>query len=72
LATALYNLLETLRITSGPLVPFMPTMMPKIWEQIGATEEDVAYVKLNRWDVLSMQAKVRKGEILFSKREIGN
>jgi methionyl-tRNA synthetase len=72
LATVLYNLLETLRITSGLLVPFMPTMMPNIWEQIGATEEDVAYGKLNQWDILKPQVKVCKGEILFPKREIGN
>ena len=72
LATVLYNLLETLRITSGLLVPFMPTMMPKIWEQIGATEEDVAYDKLNQWGILKPQVKVCKGEILFPKMEIGN
>ena len=72
LATVLYNLLETLRITSGLLVPFMPTIMPKIWEQIGATEEDVAYKVLGQWGVLKPQAKVHKGEILFPKREIGN
>ena len=69
LAMVLYNLLETLRITSGLLVPFMPTMMPKIWEQIGAMEADGAYDKLNQWGVLSAQATVHKGEILFPKRE---
>ena len=69
LATVLYNLLETLRIASGLLVPFMPTMMPKIWEQIGATEEDVAYDKLNQWGILKSQATVHKGGILFPKAE---
>ena len=72
LAAILYNLLETLRITSGLLMPFMPMMMPKIWEQIGATEEDVVYDKLNQWGILKPQVKVCKGGILFPKMEIGN
>ena len=70
LATVLYNLTETLRITSGLLVPFMPTMMPKIWEQIGATEADVTYNALNRWGILSLTVTVHKGGILFPKREV--
>ena len=43
LATVLYNLLETIRIVTVPLSAFMPETMPKIWEQIGASEADVAY-----------------------------
>lgn len=36
LATVLYNLLETIRICSALLSPFMPATMPEVWEQIGA------------------------------------
>ena len=37
LAAVLYNLLETIRITSSLLSAFMPTVMPEVWEQIGAS-----------------------------------
>ena len=43
LAAVLYNLLEAIRVTSALLAPFMPTVMPKVWEQIGASETDVTY-----------------------------
>jgi methionyl-tRNA synthetase len=43
LATVLYNLLEAIRVISTLLSPFMPTTMPKVWEQIGAAESDVTY-----------------------------
>ena len=51
-------------------MPFMPTLMPKIWDQIGATEADVTYEVLNQWGVLPPQTTVRKGEILFPKTDI--
>ena len=40
LATVLYNLLDTIRIISTLLSAFMPTTMPKVWEQIGAGEAE--------------------------------
>ncbi len=67
LAAVLYNLLEAIRVISGLLAPFMPTTMPKVWEQIGASAEDVTYEKLGSFDVLPKNVTVRKGEILFPR-----
>lgn len=70
LATVLYNLLEAIRIISGLLSPFMPTTMPKVWEQIGAVPEDVTYEKLSVFGVLPENVTVHKGEILFPRIDV--
>lgn len=70
LAAVLYNLLETIRIISIPLSAFMPTTMPKIWEQIGASETDVAYEKYAEFGVLPLNVTVKKGEVLFPRIDV--
>jgi methionyl-tRNA synthetase len=70
LATVLYNLLDTIRIISTLLSPFMPTVMPKVWEQIGATENDVTYANASKFDVLPQNVTVHKGEILFPRIDV--
>ena len=70
LASVLYNLLDGIRIISALLSPFMPTTMPKVWEQIGASEADVAYDKLSEFGVLPENVKVSKGEILFPRIDV--
>ena len=70
LAAVLYNLLEAIRVTSALLAPFMPTTMPKVWEQIGASEADVEYEKLSRFGVLPENVTVHKGEILFPRIDV--
>ncbi len=70
LASVLYNLLEAIRITSALLAPFMPTVMPKVWEQIGASEADVEYGKLDKFGVLPENVTVHKGEILFPRIDV--
>ena len=67
LATVLYNLLDTIRIISTMLSPFMPTVCPKVWEQIGASAEDVTYANASKFDVLPQNVTVHKGEILFPR-----
>lgn len=67
LAAVLYNLLETIRICSSLLYPFMPQTMPKVWEQIGAAEEHTAYDTLARFGVLPANVTVKKGEVLFPR-----
>ncbi|MGN0656474.1 MAG: methionine--tRNA ligase [Ruminiclostridium sp.] len=67
LATVIYNLLETIRICSALLSPFMPTVMPKIWEQIGANESLVAYDGLGTFGVLPKNVTVKKGPVLFPR-----
>lgn len=70
LATVMYNLLETIRITTTLLFPFMPTTMPKVWEQIGADKDDVIYEKANIFGSLNKTVTVKKGEVLFPRIDI--
>ncbi len=70
LATVLYNLLDAIRIISGLLSPFMPSTMPKVWEQIGATPENVTYDNLSVFGVLPADVTVHKGEILFPRIDV--
>ncbi len=67
LAAVLYNLLEAIRIVSTLLSAFMPTTMPKVWEQIGAGENDVTYENAASFGVLSQTVTVKKGEALFPR-----
>ncbi|MCQ2458845.1 MAG: methionine--tRNA ligase [Ruminococcus sp.] len=70
LAAVLYNLLDSIRVISALLSPFMPTVMPKVWEQIGASAEDVEYGKLGTFGVLPENVTVHKGEILFPRIDV--
>ncbi len=70
LASVLYNLLESIRIVSTLLSPFMPTAMPKVWEQIGASAEDVTYEKAAQFGVLPANVTVHKGEMLFPRIDV--
>lgn len=67
LAAVLYNLLETIRITSALLSPFMPTTMPEVWKQIGAAENDVSYENAGKFGVLPTDVTVSKGAVLFPR-----
>lgn len=67
LCAVLYNLLEAIRITSTLLYPFMPATMPKVWEQIGATNGEASYENADKFSVLSPVVKVNKGEVLFPR-----
>lgn len=70
LASVLYNLLETIRICSALLLPFMPSTMPKVFEQIGAKAEDVEYDTLGTFGKLPADVTVKKGEVLFPRIDI--
>ena len=70
LAAVLYNLLDTIRIVSTLLSAFMPTTMPKIWEQIGASEADVSYDNSAVFGVLAQNVTVKKGEIIFPRIDV--
>ncbi len=70
LASVLYNLLDTIRICSALLLPFMPSMMPKALEQIGAGESDVKYENLSKFGVLSENVTVKKGDVLFPRLDV--
>ena len=67
LATVLYNLLESLRVSASLLSSFMPESAAKIAEQIGATAEDVSYENAAKFGVLPKNVTVHKGATLFPR-----
>ena len=69
LATVLYNLLETIRIATTLLSAFMPTTMPKVFEQIGATEY-ATYENTDKWNALPLDVTVTRGEVLFPRIDV--
>ena len=70
LASVLYNLLDTIRIVSTLLSSFMPTTMPKVWEQIGAKAEDVTYENAGKFGVLPADVTVCRGDIIFPRIDV--
>lgn len=67
LAAVLYNLLESLRVASVLLTPFIPDTCKKIQEQIGAAPEAVTYESASHYGVLPATVAVQKGEALFPR-----
>ena len=70
LASVLYNLLETIRIVSTLLSPFMPTDMPKVFEQIGADKSLITYENAGKFGVLPLDVTVKRGEIIFPRIDV--
>ena len=67
LATVLYNLLETVRVCTVLLTPFMPASCDKIFAQIGACECCRTWESAEKFGVLAAEVKVEKGEALFPR-----
>lgn len=70
LATALYNLLDTIRIVATLLSAFMPTTMPKALEQIGACEKCATYENADKFGALPADVTVKKGDALFPRIDV--
>ena len=70
LACVLYNLLEAIRITTTLLSCFMPSTMPKVWEQIGADSDLITYENAGKFNVLPQNVKVQKGAALFPRIDV--
>jgi methionyl-tRNA synthetase len=67
LASVLYNLLEAIRVTTTLLSCFMPSTMPKVWEQIGADLSLITYENAEKYGVLPLDVTVKRGEALFPR-----
>jgi len=63
----MYNLLETIRICTTLLLPFIPASCEKIFAQIGADAAVQTWDKANVWGALSQTACVHKGEAIFPR-----
>jgi len=70
LATVLYNLLETVRICSVLLTPFMPDSCGKIFAQIGAEEAVQTWESAAQFGKLALEVQVQKGEALFPRIDL--
>ena len=70
LATVLYNLLETIRICTVLLEPFIPESCSKIFEQIGADGSLTTYDSASSFGALPDNSAIKKGEIIFPRHEI--
>jgi methionyl-tRNA synthetase len=71
LATVFYNLAEALRITAVLLVPFLPNLPRKIWEQLGIETPLAAqsYLDACTWGLFPAQTVIRRGEPIFPRIE---
>jgi len=72
LDTVLYNLLESLRIISVLISPFMPVTAPKIWQQLGL-EQDFSTVQLTdirEWGQMPVGGHIGQAEQLFPRIEV--
>jgi len=70
LATVMYNLLESIRISSVLLTPVMPATVEKIFEQIGAAAELRTYDSATVFGKLPLDVAVTKGETLFPRIDL--
>lgn len=70
LAAVLYNLLDTVRITTTLLNPVMPFTTPEIWRQIGAGQEDVLWENASKRGVLKAGLTVVKGDVLYPRIDL--
>ena len=68
LGTVLYNLAECLRIIGVALQPFLTRTSPKIFAQLGVTDEALmSFDSIHTFGLLPVGQKVVKGEALFPR-----
>ena len=72
LGTVLYNILESLRIISLLILPFMPSTAEKIWTSLGIQEDlsDQGLAEVNEWGRLEEGGSVSKIKPLFPRIEV--
>ena len=67
LAKVMYDLLETIRLCTVLLIPFMPESCEKIFEQIGACEGCRTWESAGKWGNLNPTVTVKRGDNLFPR-----
>ena len=71
LGTVLYNLAESMRIAGVALQPFLTRTSPKIFEQLGVTDEELkSFDSIAEFGALPAGTKVVKGEALFPRIDL--
>lgn len=71
LNTVMYNLVESLRVISVLIAPFMPITAEKIWNQLGIAQafDEVQSADIKSWGKTPVGTKVNKPEQLFPRIE---
>jgi len=70
LQTVMYNLIESLRIISVLIAPFMPNTAPKIWKQLGLGEfSKVKFKDIKECCTVMTETKVEQPEQIFPRIE---
>lgn len=71
LATVMYSLMESLRVTSISIAPFMPFTATSIWSQLGHTDDvhQHSLKETEEWGKISVGQKIAKGHPLFPRIE---
>jgi len=67
LATVMYNLLETVRICTVLLTPFIPESCEKIFEQLGASKELRTWDSAQSFGAMALNTAVNKGDAVFPR-----
>lgn len=71
LATILYSLMESLRVTAVTIAPFLPFTAKAIWEQLGYTDDVHKHLldETGQWGLLPAGQATKKGAPLFPRVE---
>ena len=68
LGTVLYNLAECLRVIAVAIQPFMPNTSPKMFEQLGVSDDALkSYESIKRIGGIKPGTQVKKGEAIFPR-----
>ena len=66
-ASVLYNLLETIRICTVLLQPFIPESCKEVFSQLNAIGHLIEYDSTLSFDALHTNTSVNKGDIIFPR-----
>jgi methionyl-tRNA synthetase len=71
LATCLYSLMESLRITALSIAPYMPFTATSIWNQLGYNDNvhQHSLTETEEWGKIPVGQKIAKGQPLFPRIE---
>ncbi len=71
LATCLYSLMESLRITAISIAPYMPFTATSIWKQLGYSDDvhQHSLTETEEWGKIPVGQKIAKGQPLFPRIE---
>ncbi len=70
LAEVMFNLVESIRIISILIQPFMPETPNKIWAQLAVAENQRTWESAGKWGGYEQTAPITTGEIIFPRIDL--